>query len=67
MNKEAEENLRVIRGFMERSKRYSNFSGFSGICGGAIAILGAFAQRFVVLSLSKDQQPAALAELEVQP
>ncbi len=38
---EASENLRIIRELMERSTRYSTFSGLSGILAGAAAILGA--------------------------
>jgi len=37
---EAEENLRVIRELMERSTRYSTFSGISGILAGAASIIG---------------------------
>lgn len=54
---EAEENLRLIREYMERSKRYSNFAGFSGICGGLYAIAGMLVQRLFVLGLPKGQQP----------
>ncbi|MCX6378463.1 MAG: hypothetical protein NT023_03160 [Armatimonadetes bacterium] len=38
---EARENLRIIRELMERSTRYSTFSGMSGILAGSAAILGA--------------------------
>lgn len=58
---EAEENLRLIRDYMERSKRYANFAGFSGVCGGVAAILGAFAQRLYVLGLPPAQRPLAFA------
>ena len=37
---EAEENLRVIRELMERSTKYSTFSGLSGILAGAASIVG---------------------------
>lgn len=37
---EAEENLRVIRELMERSTKYSTFSGPSGILAGAASIVG---------------------------
>src|SRR5579872_3843960 len=49
--REAEENLRVIRELMERSTRYSTFSGLSGVCAGLASILGCIVQRFWVLSL----------------
>ena len=38
--REAEENLRVIRQLMERSTKYSTFSGFSGVLAGAASIVG---------------------------
>ena len=38
--REAEENLRVIRELMERSTKYSTFSGLSGILAGAYSIAG---------------------------
>ncbi len=37
---EASENLRIIRDLMERSTRYSTFSGLSGILAGTAAIIG---------------------------
>jgi len=55
--REAEENLRVIRELMERSTRYSTFSGLSGVCAGLVSILGCMAQRFWVSTLA----PAARA------
>ena len=58
---EAEENLRVIRGLMERSTRYSTFSGTSGILAGSFAILGCLIHRFVVASLHQEvRHPAML-------
>lgn len=45
---EAEENLRIIRNLMERSTRYSTFSGFSGVFAGLISIIGCLVQHFVV-------------------
>jgi hypothetical protein len=38
--REAEENLRVIRELMERSTKYSTFSGLSGVLAGAASIVG---------------------------
>ncbi|MCS6775535.1 MAG: hypothetical protein RMJ43_06025 [Chloroherpetonaceae bacterium] len=38
--REAEENLRVIRELMERSTKYSTFSGWSGILAGIASIAG---------------------------
>lgn len=46
--REAQENLRVIRELMERSTRYSTFSGLSGVLAGLISILGCVVQRFWV-------------------
>lgn len=43
--REAEENLRVIRALMERSTKYSTFSGLSGICAGLASIVGCFVTR----------------------
>lgn len=40
---EAEENLRVIRELMERSTRYTTFSGFSGVLAGGASIVGCIA------------------------
>ncbi|MCL5104062.1 MAG: hypothetical protein M1133_08105 [Armatimonadetes bacterium] len=37
---EAEESLRLIREVMERSARYTNFSGLSGIIAGTLALIG---------------------------
>jgi hypothetical protein len=51
--REAEENLRVIRALMERSTKYSTFSGLSGICAGLASIAGCIVTR----SLGRD--PAA--------
>lgn len=56
---EAEENLRVIRELMERSTRYSTFSGLSGICAGLFSILGCLVQRFWVLSLPASERLVA--------
>ena len=38
--REAEENLRVIREVMERSTKYSTFSGLSGVLAGVASIIG---------------------------
>ncbi|HLJ55270.1 MAG TPA: hypothetical protein VKT77_09530 [Chthonomonadaceae bacterium] len=43
--REAEENLRVIRALMERSTKYSTFSGLSGICAGLASIVGCVITR----------------------
>ena len=37
---EAEENLKLIRDVMERSARYTNFSGASGVIAGLLALAG---------------------------
>jgi len=36
----AEENLKLIREVMERSARYTNFSGLSGVLSGVLALIG---------------------------
>lgn len=56
--RQAEENLRVIRELMERSTRYSTFSGFSGVCAGLVSIAGCLIQRFWVLSLPPSSRNA---------
>jgi hypothetical protein len=43
--REAEENLRVIRELMERSTKFSTFSGLSGIMAGTASIVGCLATR----------------------
>jgi hypothetical protein len=56
---EAQENLRVIRDLMERSTKYSTFSGLSGVLAGVVSILGCLVQQFYVLRLPASSQPAA--------
>lgn len=46
--REAEENLRVIRDLMERSTKYSTFSGLSGILAGAASIVGCCVTNYVI-------------------
>lgn len=43
--REAEENLRVIRALMERSTKYSTFSGVSGVVAGLASIVGCIVTR----------------------
>ncbi len=43
--REAEENLRVIRALMERSTKFSTFSGLSGVCAGLASIVGCIVTR----------------------
>ncbi len=57
---EAEENLRVIRSLMERSTRFSTFSGTSGILAGSFAIVGCLVHRFMVARLPQDIRHAAI-------
>ena len=45
---EAEENLRIIRGLMERSTKHSTFSGLSGVMAGLYAITGSAVQGFIL-------------------
>ena len=47
---EARENLRVIRSLMERSTRYSTFSGPSGVFAGSLAIIGCLVHWLLVRS-----------------
>src|SRR5215467_14331326 len=56
---EAQENLRVIRELMERSTRYSTFSGLSGVCAGLVSIFGCVLQRFWVPSLAPTARASA--------
>ncbi len=58
---QAEGDLRVIRSYMERSKRYSNFAGLSGVFGGVYAILGAVFMRVYTLGLPAGQKPMGFA------
>jgi hypothetical protein len=51
--REAEENLRIIRDLMERSTKYSTFSGLSGVLAGLVSIAGCLVQYFVIDPLSK--------------
>jgi hypothetical protein len=52
--REAEENLRLIRGLMERSTRHSTFSGLSGVLAGLYAIAGALAQLKLLPSIQEE-------------
>jgi hypothetical protein len=45
---EAEENLRIIRGLMERSTKHSTFSGLSGVLAGLFAVAGSAAQAYLL-------------------
>jgi hypothetical protein len=56
---EAQENLRVIRDLMERSTKYSTFSGLSGVLAGLVAITGCLIQYFYVLALPLDSRNTA--------
>ena len=51
MHQEARENLRIIRELMERSTKYSTFSGFSGVLAGLTAIGGCLVQYIYVSTL----------------
>ena len=46
--REAEENLRVIRALMERSTKFSTFSGLSGVCAGMASIIGCIITRLYI-------------------
>src|SRR6266702_3249441 len=51
---EAEENLRIIRGLMERSTKHSTFSGISGILAGLYSIAGCLVQAFILPQIIPD-------------
>src|SRR2546422_4936295 len=51
---EAEENLRIIRGLMERSTKHSTFSGISGVLAGLYSIAGCVIQAFVLPNVTPD-------------
>ena len=53
---EAKENLRVIRELMERSTKYSTFSGLSGVLAGSASIVGCLLTHV----LSQSQQAETL-------
>ena len=52
--REAEENLRIIRGLMERSTKHSTFSGLSGVLAGLYSIAGCAVQAFILPALIPD-------------
>jgi hypothetical protein len=56
---EAEDNLRTIRELMERSTRYSTFSGLSGVFAGLISIAACLAQWLWVSWLPPFVRPPA--------
>ena len=56
---EAQTNLRLIRDLMERSTKYSTFSGLSGVLAGTIAIIGCVVQWKWVETLSPVEQNRA--------
>lgn len=56
---EAQTNLRLIRELMERSTKYSTFSGLSGVLAGTVAILGCLSQWKWVQTLGPIEQKRA--------
>ena len=57
MNKiKAEENIQMIREIMERSARYTSFSGLSGILAGVFALIGCAATVKVYLNVPTAEQ-----------
>ena len=50
--REAEENLRVIRDLMERSTKFSTFSGLSGVLAGSASIVGCVATHVIAQKYS---------------
>jgi hypothetical protein len=57
--REAQENLRVIRDLMERSTKYSTFSGLSGVLAGLISVAGCVVQHFVISGLPDSSRASA--------
>jgi len=53
--REAEENLRIISGLMERSTKHSTFSGLSGVMAGLYSIAGCAIQAFVLPNVQTDR------------
>lgn len=52
MNKiQAEENIKLIREIMERSTRYTSFTGLSGIVAGMLALIGCAATAHIYLHI----------------
>src|SRR5258708_2375922 len=60
---EAEENLRIIRGMMERSTKHSTFSGISGVLAGLYSIGGCLVQAFVLPNIIPDHPVVAFIAL----
>lgn len=56
---EAEQNLRIIRDLMERSTKYSTFSGLSGVLAGLISIIGCLIQGLYIVRLPPAQKTTA--------
>jgi hypothetical protein len=50
---QAQENLRVIRELMERSTKYSTFSGLSGVLAGLISVAGCLIQQLVIPTVAE--------------
>lgn len=55
---QAEENIQLIRDVMERSVRYTHFSGLSGVLSGVIALIGWGITWWASLNVPVDQQNA---------
>jgi hypothetical protein len=56
---EAEQNLRIIRDLMERSTKYSTFSGLSGVLAGLISIIGCLIQGLYIIHLPAAEKSTA--------
>lgn len=61
--RDAEENLRVIRGLMERSTRHSSFSGLSGVLAGFYSIVGSYAQWKILPAIQAEHPVRAFMML----
>ncbi|MDO8589370.1 MAG: hypothetical protein Q7T82_20295 [Armatimonadota bacterium] len=53
---QAEDNIKLIRQIMDRSARYTSFSGASGVIAGMLALLGCAATYWIAYNLSEDRQ-----------
>ncbi len=53
---QAEENVKTILDIMERSARYANLSGISGVIAGVLALIGCWATYWITFNISHDVQ-----------
>lgn len=53
---QAEESIKLIRDVMEKSARYTHFSGLSGVLSGVLALVGCAITYWINFNLPQDQQ-----------